>query len=121
VKKCTISLNRATVDVLKRGIGIEEEQDFIDLNDLVGTWYQDQDSIEPDRYRDFMDPVPEAVQVFRKASRICVPFVAIAELSAGFAAGNKGRENERVFEHFLHREHVEILIPTMETSRGGYA
>jgi len=28
-----------------------------------------------------------------------------------------GRENERVFEQFLQRERVEVLMPTMETTR----
>jgi tRNA(fMet)-specific endonuclease VapC len=75
-------------------------------------------AIDTNRYRDFVDAVSEAVQVFRKASRVCVPFIVIAELRAGFAVGSRGRENERIFEQFLQRERVEILMPTMETTRG---
>ncbi|MDZ7794567.1 MAG: type II toxin-antitoxin system VapC family toxin [Spirochaetia bacterium] len=75
-------------------------------------------AIDTNRYRDFVDAVPEAVQVFRKATRICVPFIVIAELRAGFAVGSKGRENERIFDQFLQRERVEVLMPTMETTRG---
>jgi len=74
-------------------------------------------AIDTNRYKDFMDSVPAAVQVFRRATRICVPFIVIAELRAGFAVGKKGRENERVFEQFLQRERVEVLMPTMETTR----
>ena len=74
-------------------------------------------AIDTNQYRDFMDAGPAAVQGFRKATRICVPFIVIAELRAGFAVGKKGRENERVFEQFLQRERVEVLMPTMETTR----
>ena len=75
-------------------------------------------AIDTNRYRDFVAAVPEAVQVFRKAFRICVPFIVIAELRAGFAVGSRGRENECIFEQFLQRERVEILMPTMETTHG---
>ena len=75
-------------------------------------------AIDTNRYRDFVNAAPEAVTVFRRAARICVPFIVIAELRAGFAIGSRGRENERVFEQFLQRERVEILMPTMETTRG---
>lgn len=75
-------------------------------------------AIDTNRYRDFVDAVPTAVRIFRKASRICVPLIVVAELRAGFAVGSRGRENERIFEQFLQRERVEILMPTMETTRG---
>ena len=55
--------------------------------------------------------------VFRTAARIFIPFIVVAELRAGFAVGNRGAENERVFEQFLHRERVEVILPTMETTR----
>jgi len=55
-----ISLNSAIVDALKRGVGMEEEQEKSDLDDLIGTWQEDtefdqaladQDTIEPDLWR----------------------------------------------------------------------
>ncbi len=74
-------------------------------------------AIDTNRYRDFVDAVPETVAVFRTAARICVPFVVVAKLRAGFAVGTRGAENERVFEQFLHRPRVEMILPTMETTR----
>ena len=74
-------------------------------------------AIDANRYRDFVDDVPEAVAVFRAAPRIHVPFVVIAELRAGFAVGSRGDENQRTFELFLHRPRVEVLLPTIETTR----
>jgi tRNA(fMet)-specific endonuclease VapC len=74
-------------------------------------------AVDTNRYRDFVDGQPEAVAVFRTAAMICVPFIVVAELRAGFAVGIRGVENERVFEQFLHRERVQVILPTMETTR----
>ena len=73
--------------------------------------------IDTNRYRDFVDGVPETVSVFRTSPRILIPFVVVAELRAGFAVGSQGVRNERVFEQFLHRPRVEVLLPSMETTR----
>lgn len=64
-----------------------------------------------------MDGRPGAARVFRTAPIIFIPFVVIAELRAGFAVGSRGGENQRVFERFLHRPRVEVLLPTVETTR----
>ena len=74
-------------------------------------------TIDTDRYRDFMEGVPVAVSVFRSSPRILVPFVVVAELRAGFAVGSRGIENERIFEQFLHRPRVEVLLPTSDPTR----
>ena len=74
-------------------------------------------AIDTNRYRDFVDGVPEAVAVFRAAPKIHVPLIVVAELRAGFAVGSRGEENQRVFERFLHRPRVEVLLPTIETTR----
>ncbi len=74
-------------------------------------------AIDTNRYRDFVEGLPETVGVFRNAERIFVPFIVIAELRAGFAVGSRTAENERVFERFLHRDRIEILLSTMETTR----
>lgn len=73
-------------------------------------------SIDTNRYRDFVDGVADAVAVFRTAPRIYVPFVVVAELRAGFAVGSRGAENQHVFEQFLHRPRVEVLLATMDTT-----
>jgi tRNA(fMet)-specific endonuclease VapC len=73
-------------------------------------------AIDTNRYRDFVDGKPEAVAVFRSAPRIFVPFVVVAELRAGFAAGSRGTENRKVFERFLDRSRVGVLLPTMATT-----
>lgn len=74
-------------------------------------------AIDTNRYRDFVGGVPETVSVFRTSPKIWIPFVVAAELRAGFAAGSRGAENERVFEQFLHRPRVGVLLPTMDSTR----
>jgi len=74
-------------------------------------------AIDTNRYRDFVDGVPEAVAVFRAAPKIHVPIIVIAELRAGFSVGSRGEENQRIFEQFLHRPRIEVLLPTIETTR----
>jgi len=73
--------------------------------------------IDTNRYRDFVDGKPDAVAVFRSAPKIYVPLVVVAELRAGFAVGSRGAENQRVFERFIHRPRVQVLMPAMETTR----
>ncbi|MFP4303003.1 MAG: type II toxin-antitoxin system VapC family toxin [Spirochaetaceae bacterium] len=74
-------------------------------------------AIDSNRYRDFVDGVPEAVSMVRSTPRIHVPLIVVAELRAGFAAGTRAAENERVFEQFLRRSRVHVLIPSLETTR----
>jgi hypothetical protein len=59
-RRRNVSLNQAIVDAIKRGIGMDEEQEHNDLDDLIGTWQQDeefeqalreQDTIEQDLWR----------------------------------------------------------------------
>jgi tRNA(fMet)-specific endonuclease VapC len=73
--------------------------------------------IDTNRYRDFVDGLPEAVSVFRSSARICLPFVVVAELRAGFAVGGRSAENESRFQQFLHRPRVEVLFSDLATTR----
>ncbi len=74
-------------------------------------------AIDTNRYRDFVDGEAEVVAVFRRAPRICVPVMVVAELRAGFAVGSRGPQNQQILERFLHRPRVEVLLPTLETTR----
>ena len=56
-----VSLNEATIDVIKRGLGVSGEPiEYHDLDDLIGSWKDDdrfdaaiaeQDTVEPDLWR----------------------------------------------------------------------
>lgn len=74
-------------------------------------------AIDTNRYRDFVDGHADTVALFRTAPKIHVPLIVVAELRAGFAEGSRGSANERTFESFLFRPRIEVLLPTMETTR----
>ena len=65
---------------------------------------------DTNRYRDFCEGRPEAVHAFRMAERVCLPFVALAELRAGFRCGTLGSRNEAVLIQFLNRPRVHVLF-----------
>jgi tRNA(fMet)-specific endonuclease VapC len=73
-------------------------------------------ALDTNRYRDFCANQPEVVRILQQAERIYLPFAVLAELRAGFAAGSRGRENERVLGIFLNRRRVEPLFPDEETT-----
>ncbi|MCF6311562.1 MAG: type II toxin-antitoxin system VapC family toxin [Verrucomicrobiales bacterium] len=50
-------------------------------------------------------------KIVSRARLVFVPFVVIAELRAGFAAGSKSRENSRNLDAFLSSSSVSILYP----------
>ena len=73
-------------------------------------------AVDTNRYRDFCEGLPEAVEQFRTASSILIPFVTLAELRAGFLAGSEAGGNARVLSMFLSRPRVQILWPDEETT-----
>jgi predicted nucleic acid-binding protein len=72
--------------------------------------------IDTNRYRDFCDNVPDALMIFQRAERIAIPFVALAELRAGFMAGSRSKENEKVLSSFLNRRRVATLFADEQTT-----
>jgi tRNA(fMet)-specific endonuclease VapC len=72
--------------------------------------------IDTNRYRDFCDNIPEALSIFQRAERIAIPFVVLAELRAGFMAGSRSKENERVLSSFLNRRRVLTLFADEQTT-----
>ena len=74
-------------------------------------------AIDTNRYRDLCDGKRDVVERLETAEAIFVPFVVLAELRAGFAAGTKGKVNERVLHRFLAQPGVEILHTSDATTR----
>jgi tRNA(fMet)-specific endonuclease VapC len=72
--------------------------------------------VDTNRYRDFCDGVPEAVERMRTAELVCIAFVTLAELRVGFLAGTAGRPNEKTLALFLNRPRVRILWPDEQTT-----
>ena len=74
-------------------------------------------ALDTNRYTDLCRGDPDVVDQVTRASAVLVPLVVIAELRAGFAVGNRGRENERVLQRFLVKPGVHVIYPTDATTR----
>ena len=72
--------------------------------------------IDTNRYRDFCDAEPHAVEVFRRVHAIHIPIMVVAELRAGFVMGSRSARNEAVLARFLPRVRVRVLRPDMATT-----
>ena len=72
--------------------------------------------IDTNRYRDFCDAEPHAVEVFRRVRAIHIPIIVVAELRAGFVMGSRSASNESVLARFLSRARVRVLRPDMATT-----
>jgi tRNA(fMet)-specific endonuclease VapC len=73
-------------------------------------------ALDTNRYRDLTDGDKDVVAALESADEIYIPFVVLAELRAGFAAGKKGRENERTLLRFLAKPGVTALFPSEATT-----
>lgn len=73
-------------------------------------------AVDTNRYRDFCAGVPDVVERYRKADRIVLPFVTVAELRAGFLCGTLARQNEGILIRFLNRPRVQIAFPDEDTT-----
>jgi tRNA(fMet)-specific endonuclease VapC len=73
-------------------------------------------AIDTNRYRDFCDNDPVAVDRIQTADRIFLPFVSLAELRAGFRCGSRALENENILIRFLNSTRVTPLYPTDQTT-----
>lgn len=71
--------------------------------------------LDTNRYRDLDQAVSEVLETVRQASEVCLPFVVLAELHAGFRGGSKRLENERRLNKFLAQPGVRVLWPDEPT------
>lgn len=74
-------------------------------------------ALDTNRYTDFVRGDSALASVLEQAEDVQLPFVVLAELRAGFAAGNRGYDNEKVLRRFLSRPGVGILFADEGTTR----
>ncbi len=74
-------------------------------------------AIDTNAYVDVCKRVPDAVRVAKTAERLLMPFVVLAELRAGFQAGTRALENERVLVRFRASPRVQVVYADEETTR----
>lgn len=73
-------------------------------------------ALDTNRYVDFCRGEAHAVEVLCTAEAIFLPFVAMAELRAGFRIGARGAENEKTLVRFLNGPRVQILYADEQTT-----
>lgn len=54
--------------------------------------------------------------IMRRASRLYIPFITIAELRVGFALGSKGHINEKYLQRTLAADRVSVLFANDTTT-----
>lgn len=74
-------------------------------------------AIDTNRYSDLCRGIASVLEVLELAEEIAVPFIVIAELRAGFAAGRRQSENERTLRRFLAQPGVRVLYAEDQTTQ----
>ena len=73
-------------------------------------------ALDTNRYTDLCRGHPRAVEIVETAEAVCLPFVVLGELRAGFAVGNQGPRNEAVLRRFLLKPGVDVLYADEQTT-----
>jgi tRNA(fMet)-specific endonuclease VapC len=73
-------------------------------------------ALDSNRYDDLVTGDERLAEVIENADVVYVPFVVIGELRAGFAAGERQIENERLLRRFLLKDGIEILFADEQTT-----
>ena len=64
----------------------------------------------------FMQGEGSSVQIVRTAIRLYLPLFVLAELRAGFAAGNRQSSNAANLQRLINTSRVEVLLPDEGTA-----
>lgn len=73
-------------------------------------------ALDTNGYSDFMRGQATRVEILRSARQIHVPLIVLAEIRAGFAAGNQESANAANLQRFLNSPRVSILPPDEQTT-----
>lgn len=73
-------------------------------------------ALDTNAYSDFMRGVAERVGLVRTVPAIVLPLIVLAELRAGFAAGNRESANAANLQRFLASPRVSVLAPDEQTT-----
>ncbi|MBP9112722.1 MAG: type II toxin-antitoxin system VapC family toxin [Polyangiaceae bacterium] len=73
-------------------------------------------ALDSNRYTDLRKGQRDVLAVLERATEIYVPVIVLAELRAGFAAGTRREENERILTQFLNKDGVYVLAADESTT-----
>lgn len=72
-------------------------------------------AVDTNGYRALVEGDSAVRDVLERAETVVVPFVVLAELTAGFHFGTRTRENESTLAQFLDKPGVQVLWPDRTT------
>jgi tRNA(fMet)-specific endonuclease VapC len=72
--------------------------------------------LDTNRLTDVLRGEPDVTAVIERASRVVIPFIALAEIRAGFPLGQRRRENEATLSKFLTLPGVDVVFADHETT-----
>lgn len=72
--------------------------------------------LDTNRLTDAFRGVSEVVRILEQAAEVWIPFVALAEIKAGFLGGRRAAENEDLLRAFLRLPGVGVLFADVETT-----
>jgi tRNA(fMet)-specific endonuclease VapC len=73
-------------------------------------------TLDTNAYSDFVRGDPQRIEVIQTARKIYLPLIVLAELRAGFLAGNQKSTNAAKLQRFTTSERVKILTPDEQTT-----
>jgi tRNA(fMet)-specific endonuclease VapC len=73
-------------------------------------------ALDTNRYVDLVKGVAATVSLVGLADQVLVPFIVLGELRAGFAAGTRPADNERILRRFLDKRGVNALLADEQTT-----
>jgi tRNA(fMet)-specific endonuclease VapC len=73
-------------------------------------------AMDSNRYSDLRRGRPEVVEFLSLVAEIHVPLIVLAEQRAGFAAGIRREENERLLNLFLNQAGTFVVQPDQQTT-----
>jgi len=73
-------------------------------------------ALDANRYSDLCRGIAEVVDQVARAEKVYLPLIVLGELRAGFQAGSRARQNERILARFLRSLRVRLLLPDEQTS-----
>jgi tRNA(fMet)-specific endonuclease VapC len=72
-------------------------------------------ALDTNRLTDLFRGDPDLSDLVATRDEVWIPLIVLAEIKAGFVGGTQREKNERVFQRFLAKSTVRILLPCVET------
>lgn len=73
-------------------------------------------ALDTNRLTDLFKGDTDLADWLGKCDEVWVPLIVLGEIKAGFLAGSEGRRNEALFQAFLSKPTVGVLLPSRETA-----